>query len=78
MAFALSIRGMCAARANATASSVLNAAEPNATLFGVLLCLPKAPALPRGENGDFGMSPIYGQLSDKRLLAFVIRWGCWR
>ena len=46
MAFGLSIRGMCAARASATTSSVLNAAEPNATLFGVLLCLPKAPAVP--------------------------------
>ena len=36
----------------------------NATLVGMLLCLPTAPALPPGENGDFGMSPIYGQLSD--------------
>jgi len=71
MAFGLSIRGMCAARASATTSSVLNAAEPNATLFGVLLCLPKAPALPRAANGDFGTSPIYGQLSDKPLLASV-------
>jgi hypothetical protein len=43
----------------------------NATLVGMLLCLPTAPALPPGENGDFGMSPIYGQLSDKPLLAFV-------
>jgi len=37
----------------------------------VLLCLPTAPALPPGENGNFGMSPIYGQLSDKPLLAFA-------
>ena len=72
MAFGLSIRGMCAARASATTSSVLNAAEPNATVFGVLLCLPKAPALPRGENGDFGTSPIYGQLSHKPLLVVCI------
>jgi hypothetical protein len=35
------------------------------------MCLPTAPALPPRENGDFGMSPIYGQLSDKPLLAFV-------
>ena len=50
---------------------VLTAPEPNATLLGVLLCLPTAPALPPGHNGDFGMSPIYGQLSDKPLLAFA-------
>jgi hypothetical protein len=47
------------------------ASELNATLFAVLLCLPTAPALPPGEKGDFGMSPIYGQLSDKPVLAFV-------
>jgi hypothetical protein len=35
------------------------------------MCLPTAPALPPGENGDFGMSPIYGQLLHKPLLAFV-------
>jgi hypothetical protein len=44
---------------------VLTTPEPNATLFGVLLCLPTAPVLPPGEKGDFGRSPIYGQLSDK-------------
>jgi hypothetical protein len=52
-------------------SRVLTAPEPNATLLRALLCLPTAPALPPGENGDFGGSPIYGQLSDKPLLAFV-------
>ena len=35
-----------------------------------LLCLPTAPALPVRDNGDFGTSPIYGQLSDKPLLAY--------
>ena len=74
MAFAFSMRGM-RRRRNAGATQrrrrVLTAPEPNATLLGVLLCLPTAPALPPGENGDFGMSPIYGQLSDKPLLAFV-------
>jgi hypothetical protein len=50
---------------------VLTAPEPNATLLRVLLCLPTAPALPPEENGDFGGSPIYGQLSDKPLLAFA-------
>jgi hypothetical protein len=30
-------------------------------------------ALPNGENGDFGTSPIYGQLSDKPRLAWVSR-----
>jgi hypothetical protein len=67
MAFAFSIGGMC----SAAAGRVLTAPAPNVTLFGVLLCLPTAPALPPGENGDFGTSPIYGQLSDKPLLAFV-------
>jgi hypothetical protein len=38
---------------------VLTAPEPNATLLGVLLCLPTAPALPIGENGDFGTSPFF-------------------
>jgi hypothetical protein len=33
----------------------------------VLSCLPTEPALPRGENGDFGT----WQLSDEPLLAFV-------
>jgi hypothetical protein len=50
---------------------VLTAAERNATLLGVLMRLPTAPALPPGENGDFGMSPICGQLLHKPLLAFV-------
>ena len=43
----------------------------NATLFGVLLCRPTAPGLPIWRTGDFGTSPIFGQLSDKPLLASV-------
>jgi len=39
--------------------------------FGNLLCLPTAHMLPPGGNGDFGMSPIYGQLLDKQVLSFV-------
>jgi hypothetical protein len=38
---------------------VLTAPEPNATLLGVLLCLPTAPALPIGESGGFGTSPFF-------------------
>jgi hypothetical protein len=45
-------------------------------LLEVLMCLPTAPALPPGKKGDFGTSPIYGQLSDKPLLAFVLHMGC--
>jgi hypothetical protein len=30
-----------------------------------------APALLLGGSGDFGTSPIYGQLSGKQLLAYV-------
>jgi hypothetical protein len=41
MAFALSLRAQVRAQ-----DRVLTASEPNATLFGVLLCLPTAPALP--------------------------------
>jgi hypothetical protein len=37
----------------------------------VLLCLPTAPGLPLSGNGDFGTSPIFGQLSDKPLLACI-------
>ena len=61
-------------RADATAR-VLSAPAPNTTVLKVLLCLPTAPALPPEENGDFGKSPIYGQLSDKPLLAFANRHG---
>jgi hypothetical protein len=32
------------------------AAAPNASLFGVLMCLPTAPALPTGINEEFGAS----------------------
>jgi len=39
------------------------------------MCLPTAPALPPIENGDFGMSPFCGQLSDKSQLAFVFQMG---
>jgi hypothetical protein len=35
------------------------------------LCLPTAPALPPGENGDFGMVPDLRAALDKPLLAFV-------
>jgi hypothetical protein len=41
----------------------------NNALIEVLLCLPTAPALLLEGSGDFGTSPIYGQLSDKHLLA---------
>jgi hypothetical protein len=54
---------------------VLTAPEPNGPLFAVLLRLPTAPALPPGEKGDFGTSPIYAQLSDKLLLALVYSHG---
>jgi hypothetical protein len=36
---------------------------PNAAQFGVLMCPPMAPELLLRENGDFGTSPIYEQLS---------------
>jgi hypothetical protein len=53
--------------------------HPNATLFGVSLCLPTAPGLPLQRNGDFGRSAFFGQLSDKPLLAlYMMKWGLGR
>jgi hypothetical protein len=72
LAFRSEGRAPHAARA---ATQVRTAPRSNATLFGVLLCLPTAPALPPGEKGDFGASPIYGQLSDKPQLALVYSLG---
>ncbi len=43
----------------------------NQTLFEVSLCRPTAPGLPIWGTGDFGTSPIFGQLSDKPLLASI-------
>ena len=57
---------------------VLMAPVPNGALFEVLLCLPTAPALPIEGNGDFGTSPIYGQLPDKLLLVYLLTWSAGR
>jgi len=38
--------------------------------IGSILCLPTASALPAEESADFGRSALYGQLSDKPLLAY--------
>ena len=48
----------------------------NQTLFEVSLCRPTAPGLPIWGTGDFGTSPIFGQLSDKPLLACTKYLGC--
>jgi len=45
-------------RADAPAQ-VLIAPVPNATLLGMLLCLPTAPALPTEDNGDLDTSPFF-------------------
>jgi hypothetical protein len=48
------------------------APEPTAvSQFVVLLCLPTAPSAANEGSRDFGTSPLYGQLPDKPLLAFV-------
>ena len=67
---ALSMRGTRAARRR-TRCGCLRHPHPNATLFGVLLCLPTAPELPLQGNADFGMSAFFGQHSDKPLLACI-------
>jgi hypothetical protein len=52
------------------------APDLNATLFGVLLCLPTAPGLPLHGNGDFGTSAFFGQLSDKPAAClYLMMWG---
>jgi hypothetical protein len=48
---------------------------PDAAQFDAILCLPTAPDLPTVRSGDFGMSPFYGQLSNKPLLAHFILLG---
>ena len=65
----LSMRGTRTAQARSR--GVLSTPHPNATLFGVLLCLPTAPGLPLCGNGDFGTSAFFGLLSDKPLLACI-------
>jgi hypothetical protein len=54
------------------------APAPNAAQFGVLICPPMAPKLLLCANGDFGRSPIYGQLSDAHeyLRIFVTSYFC--
>jgi hypothetical protein len=51
------------------------AREPN-SLFEASLCRPTAPGLPICGTGDFGTSPIFGQLSGKPLLASTNHLGC--
>ena len=46
-------------------------------LFEASLCRPTAPGLPIWGTGDFGTSPIFGQLSDKPLLASNQISGVW-
>jgi hypothetical protein len=49
---------------------VPTAPEPNATLLGVLLCLPTAPALPKLERAEISVRRrFFGQLSGKQQLA---------
>ena len=47
--------------------------RPNATLFGVLLCLPTAPELPLQGNADFGMSAFFWAA-----LGQAMKWGLGR
>jgi len=71
MAFALSIRGVCAPRANARPGADSIRAERNAIWSAIVPADGTRAATEERENGDFGTSPIYGQLSDKPRLAFV-------
>jgi hypothetical protein len=49
----------------------------NQALYLKQLCRPTAPGLPICGTGDFGTSPIFGQLSDKPLLASNYTRGVW-
>jgi hypothetical protein len=70
MAFALSFRGVRTARASVTRNSALTAAEPNATLVGAVVPADGTYAATWRER-RLRLAPIYGQLSDKQLLATV-------
>jgi hypothetical protein len=50
---------------------------PNATLLGVLLCLPTAPELPLWRNGDFGTSPLLlgSSLGQAAACQYEVMWG---
>jgi len=48
------------------------APAPNAAQFGVLMYPPMAPELLLCVNGDFGRSPIYGQLSDAHYVSVYL------
>jgi hypothetical protein len=72
--------GHCSARtciaspSDETQAFMAPAREPN-SIFECRLCRPTAPALPICGTGDFGTSPIFGQLSNKPLLASVYALG---
>jgi hypothetical protein len=49
--------------------------HPNATLFGVLLCLPTAPGLPLCGNGDFGTSSFFwAALGQAVACPYLVNW----
>ena len=54
---------------------VLTSPEPSRTLFGVLSCLPTAPALPKVTNENFGTFSFRRQLSGNYCLPVVIDLG---
>jgi len=60
-----------AARGGTKAADTLSAPARIAALFGVVI-VPADGTSPATEgNGDFGTSPIFGQLSGKPLLACI-------
>jgi hypothetical protein len=61
MAFGLSIRGTCAARAATDAGADGTRAE-RGSIFGVGIVPTDGTRLPIVGSGEFGMSPFFGQL----------------
>ncbi len=76
MAYAFQMRGRApqAVRGRAGGSGCLWHTHPNAnSIWSVIVPADGTSAATEG-NGDFGTSPIFGQLSDKPLLASI--WLC--
>src|SRR5437868_6806116 len=61
---------MCAASGTRAPNAGADRTGAERSSIGSLVCLPTASALPAEESADFGRSALYGQLSDKPLLAY--------
>ena len=66
-------------RAEVRKRQILTAPARTAALFGVLVVPADGTSAATEGNGDFGTSPIYGQLSDKPTACLYLgNWGAGR